>query len=104
MDMHKDYIHSTLEHVPQAEEKIVHDPFHLVRDMNEAANEVRKTEQKALRQEEDGSLDGTRYLWLYGRENLPGRWSSRFDAVKGMNLKTARAWALKEMFRSFWKC
>jgi len=57
-----------------------------------------------LRKEDDSSLDGTRYLWLYGRENLPRRWSARFDVVKAMNLKTARAWALKEMFRSFWKC
>ena len=104
MDMHKDYINSTLEYVPGAEDKIVHDPFHLVRDMNDAVNDVRKGEQKVLRKEEDGTLDGTRYLWLYGRENLPPRWSARFDAVKGMNLKTARAWALKEMFRSFWKC
>ena len=104
MDMHQDYINSTLAHVPQAAEKIVHDPFHLVRDMNNAVNDVRKDEQKGLRQEEDFSLDGTRYLWLYGRENLPGRWSQRFDAVKGLNLKTARAWALKEMFRSFWHC
>lgn len=104
MDMHRDYINSTLEHVPNAQEKIVHDPFHLVRDMNAAVNDVRKGEQKTLREQDDGSLDGTRYLWLYGRENLPPRWSARFDAVKGMNLKTARAWALKEMFRSFWKC
>jgi transposase len=104
MDMHKDYINSTMERVPNAQDKIVHDPFHLVRDMNEAVNDVRKQEQLVLRKEEDFSLDGTRYLWLYGRENLPGRWSSRFDAVKGLNLKTARAWALKEMFRSFWKC
>lgn len=104
MDMHQDYINSTLEHVPGAKDKIVHDPFHLVRDMNDAVNDVRKQEQKALKKEDDSTLDGTRYLWLYGRENLPGRWSARFDAVKGMNLKTARAWALKEMFRSFWKC
>ena len=104
MDMHREYIDSTLAHVPEAQEKIVHDPFHLVRDMNQAVNDVRKQEQKALSQEEDRRLDGTRYLWLYGRENLPRRWSRRFDAVKGMNLKTSRAWALKEMFRSFWHC
>jgi transposase len=104
MDMHQDYINSTLEHVPNAQDKIVHDPFHLVRDMNNAVNDVRKQEQKVLRKEDDSSLDGTRYLWLYGRENLPRRWSARFDVVKAMNLKTARAWALKEMFRSFWKC
>lgn len=81
MDMRQDYINSTVEHVPGAEEKIVHYPFHLVRDMNDAVNDVRKQEQKALRKENDSSLDGTRYLWLYGRENLPRRWSARFDAV-----------------------
>jgi transposase len=104
MDMHKEYIRSTREALPEADEKITHDPFHLVRDVNDAVNDVRKQEQKALAKEGDTRLDGTRYLWLYGQENLPARWSTRFDEVKGANLKTARAWALKEMFRGFWDC
>ena len=41
MDMWKPYVQSTLAHVPGAACKIVHDPFHLVKYMNEAVNEVR---------------------------------------------------------------
>jgi len=36
-------VQSTLAHVPGAASKIVHDPFHLVKYINEAVNEVRKS-------------------------------------------------------------
>jgi len=36
MDMWEPYVQSTLNHVPGAAGKIVHDPFHLVKYMNEA--------------------------------------------------------------------
>jgi transposase len=49
-------------------------------------------------------LKGTRQLWLYGRENLPRRWSKRFKALRESTTKTARAWKVKELLRAFWKC
>ena len=42
MDMCKPYINATRAQLYGAEEKIVHDPFHLHRHINEAANQVRK--------------------------------------------------------------
>ena len=56
----------------------------------------------------DDRLVGSKHLWLYGENNFP---HDRYDLdvrmafaeLKTSNLKTARAWALKEMLRSLWK-
>jgi len=104
MDMWKPYVQSTLAHVPGAAGKIVHDPFPLVKYMNEAVNEVRISEHRRLQAQGDDILKSTRQLWLYGMENVPAKHAQRFDAIKELNLETSRAWAIKEVFRSFWLC
>ena len=104
MDMWEPYVQSTLAQVPGAAGKIVHDPFHLVKSMNEAVNEVRKGEHRRLQAQGDDILKHTRQLWLYGLENVPARHAQRFEEVKELNLQTSRAWALKEVFRGFWWC
>jgi transposase len=104
MDMWEPFVQSTLSHVPGAAGKIVHDPFHLVKYMNEAVNEVRKSEQRRLQAQGNDILKSTRQLWLYGMENVPAKSAQRFAEVKELNLQTSRAWALKEVFRSFWLC
>ena len=104
MDMWKPYVQSTLAHVPGAAGKIVHDPFHLVKYMNEAVNEVRISEHRRLQAQGDNILKHTRQLWLYGMENVPAKHAQRFDEIKELNLETSRAWAIKEVFRSFWLC
>src|SRR4051812_49113487 len=53
------------EHVPDAERKIVFDRFHVMRHMNEAVDEVRKKEHKALQRDGQDTLSGTKYLWLF---------------------------------------
>jgi transposase len=104
MDMWEPFISSTLAHVPGAQDKIVHDPFHLVKHMNEAVNDVRKQEHARLTKTGDDTLRGTRQLWLYGMENLSPSQALRFDQIKFLCLKTARAWGIKEMFRGFLCC
>jgi transposase len=104
MDMWEPYINSTLANVPDAEKKIVFDRYHIMRHMNEAVNTVRKTENRELVSTGDGTLKGTKYLWLYGEENLPQKHSERFEALKALNLKTGRAWAIKENLRELWDC
>jgi transposase len=104
MDMWEPYRTSTLAHVPAAAGKIVHDPFHLVKYMNEAVNEVRKSEHRRLQAEGDDLLKGTRQLWLYGWENVPAKHAPRFEQIWQINLETSRAWMLKEIFRNFWLC
>ena len=104
MDMWEPYVQSTLAHVPGAATKIVHDPFHLVKAMNEAVNDVRKREHARLQARGDDILKGTRQLRLYGLENLPAKHAQRFEEVWATNLETSRAWVIKETFRSFWLC
>ena len=102
MDLWDPFVQSTLSHVPGAAGNIVHDPFHLVQYMNEAVNEVRKSEHRRLQAMGDDILKSTRQLWLYGMENVPAQHARRFDEIKEINLETSRAWMIKEVFRGFW--
>lgn len=102
MDLWAPYFQSTLAHVPEAEGKIVHDPYHLGRLLSAAVNTVRQREHRRLREAGDERLAGTKPLGLYGWENLPPVHQERFDELRGQRLKTSRAWAVKEMFRDFW--
>ncbi len=51
---------------------------------------------------DDTANKGTRQLWLYAERNLPEPKRDEFNALKKADLKTAKAWALKENFRIFW--
>jgi len=104
LDMWEPYIQTLWALVPDASDKLVFDRFHVVGHMNEAVDEVRRKETRALRQQGDERLVGTRYMWLYGQENLPPRYHADFAALKRSTLKTARAWALKESLRQLWTC
>jgi transposase len=104
MDMWQPFLSAVTRCVPYARDKIVFDRFHIVAHMNGAVDIVRRAEAKALRAEGDEMLKGTRYLWLYGQENVPEHQVPTFDALKALNLKTGRAWAIKEMLRELWEC
>jgi len=103
MDMWPPYISSALRHVPGARDKIVFDPYHIMRYMNEAVDQVRKREHREYRTRGDETLARSRYLWLYAQERLPHKHQERFAVLRAMNLKTGRAWAIKESLREFWK-
>jgi transposase len=108
MDMWEPYALVVRALIDGAADKIVYDPFHIVGHMNEALDQVRRKENKGLRANGDDRLVGSKHLWLYGADNFP---IDRYDLgvrmdfadLKRSNLKTARAWALKEMLRDLWK-
>lgn len=104
MDMWEAYRNSTKRYVPDAEKKIVYDNFHLARYMNRAVDEVRRSERFQFGLAGKDTLKGTRQLWLYGLENVPRKLASRFRELRELATKTARAWKVKELLRSFWKC
>ncbi|MFT5124129.1 MAG: transposase [Verrucomicrobiales bacterium] len=104
MDMWDPFVKSVRAHVPDADSKIVHDPFHLVQHMNKAVDAVRRHEVNLLPSKDSKPLKGTRQMWLYGIENLPKKWASNLKAFKDSKFKTARAWHLKEMFRGLYRC
>jgi transposase len=103
MDMWEPFISSTAAHVPGGRSKIVFDRFHIMKHMGEAVDAVRKAEHRRLRGEGDETLKRTKYLWLYAEENLPEEARERFAALRALNLKTGRAWAIKESLRGLWR-
>jgi transposase len=103
MDMSGAYFHQISAIVDDAAEKIVFDRFHIVAHMNDAVDKVRRGENKVLRADGDERLVGSKHMWLYAKENLPDKYEADFVALRSSNLKTARAWAIKESLRDLWK-
>ena len=64
--------------------------------MNDAVDVVRRRENRELRADGDARLVGSKHMWLYAAENLPDRYAADFTVLRRANLKTARAWAIKE--------
>jgi transposase len=99
MDMWEPYISSTWEHVPKAGEKIVFDKFHIATNLGEAVDLVRRTEHRQLRARGHHWLTGTKFDWLRHPNSfsLEG-WRAFLKLTRERDLKTARAWAMKENF------
>lgn len=102
MDMWEPFIQATKAKVPDAEKKIVFDRFHIMGHVGKAVDIVRKQEHRQLLEAGDETLKGSKYLWLYGRENVPRSRRLEFADLKRKGLKVGRAWAIKEMLRDLW--
>lgn len=98
-DMWPAFMTSAAEHVPDAD--IVHDRFHISKHLGEAVDKVRRSEHKSLKADGDDRLTGSRYLRLTNEENLPDKQADSFESLKEAQLKTSRAWAIRELFRDF---
>jgi transposase len=96
MDMWDPYIASVREHVPEADGKIVFDKFHVAQHLGDAVDKVRRKENKTLRAAGDDRLAGTRYDWLRNPARMEPKDRKQFTELRTSELKTARAWALKE--------
>ena len=102
MDMWDPYIAATMAWIPGAEQKIVFDRYHVMRMILNAVDKVRKEEHKELMNENVEMLKGTKYLWLWSRENLPPYRREEFELLRSFNLKVCRAHAIKENLRNLW--
>jgi len=100
MDMWQAYMTSAGKNVPAAE--IVHDKFHVSKYLGGAVDKVRRAENNTLKKTGDDTLTGSRYLWLYNEENLDEDRLAQLQELQQQDLKTSRAWAIKENFRWFW--
>jgi transposase len=103
MDMWEPYENSIRQHLSNAEKKIVYDKFHVAKHLSEAVDRVRRAENKALRADGDERLVGTKYRWLRNPENFERQQWREFADLRNSNLKTARAWALKETAMGLWE-
>lgn len=103
MDMWRPFFNAAIDHVPDGRAKVVFDRFHIMSYVSKALDEVRSLENAQLRRQGNDALAGSRYLWLYAEENVPERRKAKFEALRAADLKTARAWALKENLRALWR-
>ena len=99
MDMGASFAKATRTMAPDA--KIVFDRFHVSKHLNEAVDKVRRDEHRRLLEKGDESLKNTKFLWLQGA-CAEGDQALAFEDLCARELKTAKAWAFKEMFVEFW--
>lgn len=104
LDMWDPFVLSIRTHVPDATSKMVYDRFHVMKHVGKAVDAVRKQEHRELMKIGDDTLKGSKYLWLRSYENLPASQVAKFENLRNEDLKTAKAWALKENLRRLWDC
>jgi len=102
LDMCQAYINACSQCVPAGQQKIVFDRFHIMQQMLKAVDAVRKREHRELQRQGDNRLARSKYLWLYSQEHIPAKSKDCFKQLKDGQLRTARAWAIKESLRDLW--
>ena len=83
-------------HLTDADEKIVFDRYHLMGYLTRPWTPSARPENRVLAAAGDKGLAGRKYLWLFSAENLPERHLERLATLRAGDLKTGRAWAIKE--------
>jgi len=102
MDFWKAFISSSKKYVPEAEERICFDRFHVAGYFGGAVDDVRKEEHRTLLENDDETLKGTKYEWMRNSRKIDNRSRRWFFALAHSTLKTARAWAMKETAAQLW--
>lgn len=100
-DMWKPYLQVVAEKASQAINIL--DRFHIMSHMNKAIDKVRATEYKALKAKgKQAILTGSRWCLLKRPENCTEKQAVKLKELVSINLKTVRAYLLKEDFQRFW--
>jgi len=100
-DMWSAYLSVIAERLPAA----VHilDRFHIMQHFSKALDKVRNQEARRLKQEgKDPVLSKSRWCFLKRKENLTDTQDLKLSELLQMNLRTVRAYLLKEDFQQFW--
>ena len=80
------------------------DRFHISQKLSEAIDKVRAAETKSLvAKGKDIILKHSRWVFLKNPENLTGNQKIKLKELLSCNLKTIRAYLLKEDFQNFWQ-
>lgn len=100
-DMWKAYLKVIKNRIPGAMHVL--DRFHIAQHLNKAVDKVRSSEHKKLIADGyDSVLFKSRWLLLRRRSNLDGDQSVTLRELLKYNLRTMRAYLLKEQFNLFW--
>lgn len=95
MDMWDPYIGAIKEVAPNA--RIIHDKFHIAKIVNKGVDNVRKAEVKT-----EEILKKTKYIFARNLETMSPNQKERFFAINQQNLRTSRAWKIKENFNGIY--
>lgn len=81
------------------------DRFHIVQNLGKATDEIRAAEVKRLVGEgyDEEVLKHTKYCFLKNEENLTEKQKAKLADVLQYDLKSVRAYLLKESFQLFWQ-
>ena len=101
MDMWPAFISAAEACIPQAD--IVHDRFHVSKYLGDAVDAVRRQEHRSLTQAGTSPLTGSKWAWLKSYADGRSAEAVSFRALNQLNLKTSRAWRIKETFAHFWR-
>jgi len=102
MDMWRAFRAATVQQAPQA--AILYDKFHVLRQLNEAMDQVRKSEYKRLTNRPDRAyIKGQKYVLLSHRENLSPAKRRGLRALLAANKRLNTAYVLKEQFAQLWE-
>ena len=102
MDMWPAYIKAAHNTLPHAESCIAFDKFHVAKYLGESVDKVRRQEHRMLLASGDELLKGSKYVWLRNPQNMGLEQWREFAVLRESGLKTARAWAIKELAMSLW--
>ena len=105
MDMWDPFIKAVRDNFKNWEELIAFDRYHVAQHLNKAVDKVRAQEHRELLAEyKTSELSGTKFEWLRTSSNWDNRTGDRpsFMDLSKMNLKTARAWRMKEIAALLW--
>jgi len=100
MDMWPAFMSAVQTCLPQAD--IVHDRFHVSKYLGEAVDTVRRQEHRSLALAGTSPLTGSKWAWLKSYADGRSSEAVSFRALNQLNLKTSRAWRIKETFSQFW--
>ena len=96
MDMSTAFIAGAKSNLPNA--TITFDKFHVVKQLNEAIDQVRREEQKI-----NPVLKGSRYIWLKNPNNLTKKQQNDLHTLAKENKKLARAYQMKLTFQDIYR-
>ena len=101
-DMWQPYIKVITKKAPHALHIL--DRFHIIQKLGRAIDKIRATEikQLALDGYDESVLKNTKYCFLKNEENLTEKQKTKLADVLQYDLKSVRAYLLKESFQLFW--
>jgi transposase len=101
MDMWEPFITAVQEQIEGSDAKICFDRFHVAGHFGKALDKVRASEHKAF-SKGTSPLTRTKHDWLRTQANGGYKDEEAFLELTKLNLKTARAWRIKETANGLW--